>query len=93
MELIYFYRADCPYCRQAKRLIAELEEEHPELRGLVTRSVEETQQPGLAEQYDYWYVPTLFLGEEKLYEANPSETAGEMKQKLESALEKALAAK
>lgn len=83
-EITMFYLSDCPYCRQAFKLIEELTEEYPELAAVPIRRIEERQQSALAEQYDYWYVPSLFLGSEKLHEGVPT------KAKIEQALRRAL---
>ena len=35
--------------------------------------MEESEQPEVAERYDYYSVPTMFIGSEKLYEAHKGE--------------------
>lgn len=67
-ELIYFKLAGCPYCRQADKWIAELVKEHPEFAAIRIREIDEDKHPEIAEKYDYYYVPTLFLGGKKLHE-------------------------
>lgn len=83
-EILLFYRSDCPYCRQAFQMIDELCGEYSELAAIPVRRIEERQQAALAEQYDYWYVPSLFLGDQKLHEGVPT------REKIEQALRAAL---
>ncbi len=67
-EITYFYLAGCPFCRKADKLIAELIEENPELAGIPITKIEETQNAEIAETYDYFYVPCLWIGKKKLHE-------------------------
>lgn len=67
-ELTMFYFDGCPHCARAFRWQEELMEEYPELRQVPLRLIDEHEQPDVAETYDYWYVPTYYLGEDKLYE-------------------------
>ncbi len=78
MELKMFYQPGCPYCRQAENVISRLTEAEPALASVRIRRVDETAERALAEQYDYWHVPSFFLGERKLYEAQPGDSAEKM---------------
>ena len=69
-DLLLFYRDDCGYCHKAHRAMDELMEETPAYRELNITRIEETQQPELADQYDYYAVPTFFMEGEKLFEAH-----------------------
>ncbi len=89
-ELMLFYLPGCPYCRQAERLIEELYEEHPEYQKIRIRRVNEVLERSLAEQYDYWYVPSFFLCCEKLYEADSGDDAAAVKEKLAGVFQQAL---
>lgn len=86
-KLTLFYLNGCPYCRNAKKALAELAAESPALPEI--EWVEESEQPGLAGQYDYYYVPAVFCGKEKLYEAQPGESYADCKAKLRAVLEAA----
>ena len=81
-----FYLEGCPYCRNARRALASLLEEKPAYAGIDVRWVEENREKEIAEQYDYYYVPSVFAGEKKLYEANPSENYDDIREKLDAAL-------
>lgn len=84
MKLTAFILPGCPYCRQARELIAELRGEHPEYAAVEIETIDESAEPQLADRYDYYRVPSFFLGEEKLYEAKPLWSRAEAKQKLDA---------
>lgn len=90
MELLFFYKPGCPYCRQAEALLTELTAAHPEYRAIPIRRVDETAEAAFAEQFDYWYVPSFWQNGEKLYEANPADGEKAVRAKLEAVLQKAL---
>ena len=90
-KLTLFHLTDCPYCHNAKRALEELTRENPAYAAVEIEWVEERQHPDIAEQYDYYYVPTIFDGQKKLYEANPSERYEDCKQHVQAALDAALA--
>ena len=87
-----FYLENCPYCKNAKRAIAELTQEHPELSKVSIHWIEESREPETAGKYDYYYVPTVFLKDRKLYEASPAHGYQEIKKHMENALREALKA-
>ena len=41
----------------------------------------------LADQYDYYYVPTIFYGEEKLYEASPAHSYNDIRENIRLAFD------
>jgi glutaredoxin len=67
-ELTLFILPDCPHCHKALRLQQELMAEKPELSGVKVNIIDESAEPELANSYDYYYVPTYYLGREKLHE-------------------------
>ena len=89
-KLTLFYLEGCPYCDNARRALGELGEEKAEYAAAEIEWVEEGRQPSLAEGYDYYYVPTVFLGREKLYEAHPGESFDACKDELRKCLDQAL---
>ena len=50
----------------------ELYEQHPEYRDLDIEIIDEVQHPDIANQYDYYYVPTYYLDGEKFHEGIPN---------------------
>lgn len=67
-EITYFYLAGCPHCKRADQLIADLIRENPEFAQISIKKIEESENPTLADSYDYYYVPCLWIGDEKLHE-------------------------
>ncbi len=85
-----FYLADCPYCHYARRAVEELVKEDPVYGEVKIDWIEESARPEIANQYDYYYVPTIFEGKKKLYEAHPSETYDDCKKHVRAALDAVL---
>lgn len=67
-EVILFHFVGCPFCRAAENWLSELQREHPELAAVPVRRVNENIERALAEQYDYWYVPTFYVDGVKAHE-------------------------
>lgn len=67
----------CPHCRHARELMAELFAEHPEYKNVPFEMIDEKKHPEIAEQYDYYYVPTFFVAGEKVHEGVPTKDAVE----------------
>ena len=89
-KITLFYLADCPYCHDARRALKELNEENPAYAAISVDWIEESQQAELANQYDYYYVPSIFAGGQKLYEVNPSEKYESIKKNIKEALDAVL---
>lgn len=68
--LTMFYLSDCGYCAKAFRALDELYTENPAYRNVPIEIIEESEHPEIAEQYDYYAVPSFFDGKEKLFEAH-----------------------
>ena len=86
-KITLFYLTGCPYCDNARRALKELEEENPAYGDVQIDWIEERQNAELAEQYDYYYVPTIYDGQTKLYEASPAESYDDCKKQVRSALD------
>ena len=91
-KLTIFYLETCPYCIHAKHALKELRSEHSAYAGVEIEWIEERRQPTLANRYDYYYVPSVYDGEKKLYEANPSQDYAAIKESIRGALDAALGA-
>lgn len=85
-EITYFYLSNCPYCDQADRMISELIGENPEFANIKITKIEESENPVLADNYDYYYVPCLWIEKAKLMEGVP--TKEKIREVLNMALEK-----
>ncbi|HHY76697.1 MAG TPA: thioredoxin family protein [Firmicutes bacterium] len=84
-EITYFYLKNCPYCRKADAIIERLIKENPKFAEIPIKKIEESENPKIAERYDYYYVPCLWIGQEKLHEGVPTEE--QIRKVLEKALE------
>ena len=60
-----FYLKNCPFCKKALRYIEEAKAAHPELAEVEIEMIEESEQPGVADGFDYYYVPTFYVDGEK----------------------------
>ncbi len=58
----------CGYCRRALQHLEAVKAEHPELARVPLAVIDEAEQRELARQYDYYYVPTFYIGDEKVHE-------------------------
>lgn len=67
-RLQVFYFKACPYCKSALAWIEQAMQENPEYRSIPITLIDEKQQPQVAEQYDYYYVPTFYINGEKVHE-------------------------
>ena len=68
-KITMFHIDECKYCDFAKQAIAELRAENPEYEKVVIDMINEDEHPEIIENYDYWSVPSLFIGKEKIFEA------------------------
>ena len=91
-EIEIFYLRSCPYCRNAQKAIEELRGEKPSYDEITLKWIEESEQPALAEQYDYYSVPSLFYRGEKLYEAHFTHSYDVIKGHIRDAFEQVLSA-
>lgn len=83
-EITYFHLPRCPYCRKADRIIARLIEQNPEFAAIPITKIDESENPEIADDYEYRYVPCLWIGKDKLFEGVPTEE--EIRKVLEAAM-------
>lgn len=62
-----FYLKNCPFCKKAFRYIDELKKQDA-YKDIELELIEESEQPELADRYDYYYVPTFYIEGEKIHE-------------------------
>ena len=89
-KLTVFYLNGCPYCRKAREVVEALRAENPAYRDAEMEWIEESEWVALADSYDYYRVPSIFLGRKKLYECSPLDDYETIKQNFESAMRTAL---
>ncbi|NLL56294.1 MAG: glutaredoxin [Clostridiales bacterium] len=67
-KLKFFYLRLCPHCKKAQMLIDMIKNENPKYANIEIEKIEESEQPEIANSYDYHLVPTFFVGNKKLHE-------------------------
>lgn len=70
-KVLMFTMASCPYCRNAHRWMDEIFFEHPEYKAVELEIIDETREPEVANRYDYYFVPTYYVGGVKRHEGVP----------------------
>ena len=63
-----FYLKNCPFCKKALRYIEDLKAAHSELAAVEIEMIEESEQPEVADRFDYYYVPTFYVDGVKEHE-------------------------
>ena len=90
-ELTMFYLEDCGYCAKARQALDELFRENPAYAEIPLTRIEESREPELADTYDYYAVPSFFIGKDKLFEAHIGMRYEDMKREVRRVIEAALA--
>ncbi len=83
-KVTMFYLKNCPHCKKAFDMIDNLKNLNSDFCNVEIDLIEESQQPDIANSYDYYYVPTFFVGDAKLHEGTPTLEA--VKSVLEAAM-------
>ncbi|MDR2175905.1 MAG: thioredoxin family protein [Synergistaceae bacterium] len=76
-EVMMFMQPACPHCKKALSLMEEIRLGEPRYKDVAVKQIDETKDPDFAGKFDYYYVPTFFVGDEKLHEGVPSKEAVE----------------
>ncbi|MDR0649595.1 MAG: thioredoxin family protein [Synergistaceae bacterium] len=74
-EIKFFMMSSCPHCKKAIEMMDEILAAHPEYKEIPFKQVDERLDPEYAAEFDYYYVPTFYVGDEKLHEGVPSKQA------------------
>lgn len=72
-EIKMFMFEGCPHCRKASDLIKSLIAVEPKYSDIPFVMIDERLQPEVADKYDYFYVPTFYVGEKKVHEGKTDE--------------------
>lgn len=80
-----FYLKTCPFCKKALRYIDEICAAYPELAAVEIEKIEESEQPEVADRFDYYYVPTFYVDGVKVHEGGiyPDEVEAVLRKALE----------
>jgi Glutaredoxin and related proteins len=79
-----FYLKNCPFCKKAFAYIDELKKLDA-YKDIELELIEESEEPVIADQYDYYYVPTFYIDGEKVHEGGifPNEVEAILKKALD----------
>ena len=89
-KITAFYLEGCPYCQQAREALKELTDENENYSKISLEWIEENQHPEISEKFDYYYVPSMFIENKKLYESHRGEKFDECKENIKRVLETAM---
>jgi len=73
-EVKMFKMEACPHCKKALLLMEEICGEHPEYKAVKIEKIDEDDQVDRS-NYDYYYVPTFYVGGVKIHEGVPTKEA------------------
>ncbi len=82
-----FHLYGCPYCEQAFRAMDELKKENEAYGRIPVEMYEEYKDAEIVAQHDYYYAPTMYIGNDKIYEAHPGESYKECKAQVKKVLD------
>ncbi len=85
-KLTVFHLDGCPYCRKAREAVRDLVSGNPAFAAVEIEWIEESVHPEIADKYDYYRVPSIYCGGEKLYECSPKDDGAEIRRRFEQAL-------
>ena len=85
IKLLIFYLEGCPYCRNAREAVKELQSENPVYQSAKIEWIEENESPEIANEYDYYRVPSIFCCKNKLYECSPTDDYNIIKKNIDKA--------
>ena len=74
-EVKMFMFKSCPHCKKAILLMEEICREHPEHKAVKIEKIDEKKQANYAAKFDYFYVPTFYVGGVKMHEGTPTKEA------------------
>lgn len=74
-EVKMFILEGCPHCRKAREMMTEIFSRHPEYAKVPFTVIDEIINPEIADQYDYYYVPTFYTDGVKMMEGVPTKDA------------------
>jgi glutaredoxin len=84
-KIMYFNQRFCPFCLAANKYLAALLTENPEYQKIEIEKIDENKERARADQFDYWYVPALYVDGKKLHEG--AITKSKLKEVLDAAME------
>lgn len=89
-KITMFYLEECPFYKKAEKAMKELMAENPVYKSLDIEQIEESENVALAENYDYYAVPSLFIGKEKFFECTIQDDYDSIKANFKRVFDEAL---
>ncbi len=71
-KVTMFMMSTCPYCKKAIAIQNKLLQQD-RYQGIEIELIDERIHPDVADRYDYFYVPSYYVGEQKLHEGAADE--------------------
>jgi len=71
-KITMFMMKSCPYCVSAKKFMDELFKSDVKYTEIPLTVIDETEEPELAAKFDYYYVPTYYIDDNKIHEGAAS---------------------
>ena len=90
-KVLYCHLYTCHYCIQADSVIEELVKEHPVYAAVEFERVNEYEHPEIADRYDYYANPCMYVDGEKIYEGHLFEKREECREHVLEVFKKAMA--
>ena len=67
-----FTMSTCPHCQKAYEMMQKIVQENPAYSRIPLSIIDEVANMDYANTFDYYYVPTFYVGGQKLHEGVPS---------------------
>ena len=58
----------CPYCKNARKWMNEVLKSDVKYTEIPLTIIDEVEEPEVADKFAYYYVPTYYIGDEKVHE-------------------------
>ena len=71
-EITMFTMEACPFCKDAHKWMNILFSSQPQYAEIPLTIIDEVEEPEIAAKYDYYYVPTYYIGNQKVHEGAAS---------------------
>ena len=63
-----FTMESCPYCKNARKWMNEVLESDAKYKEIPLTIIDEVEEPDLAATFNYYFVPTYYIEDEKVHE-------------------------
>jgi len=90
-KLTMFVVTECPYCKKGYQAIEELKKENPVYNDIPMEIINEDENMDLANEYDYYATPSVFIGKEnKIFETKLFDSYETIKGNMKKAFDEVL---